>query len=161
VSCPSVPVESPVESDRSVDTTRAQTVAPIRVLIVDDDSRVLAALRMTLTLEADLQVVGVAGDAGTALAMATLRAPSVVLVDVLLPDERTGLDLVSLLSRRPECAPVAMSIRSTLRRAAFAAGAVAFVDKGGDIDALLTAVRAAAGQVDRPRPPDGGWTVGQ
>jgi DNA-binding NtrC family response regulator len=72
----------------------------------------------------------------------------VALVDVLLPDDTTGLALVHRLSRRPGCAVVAMSVRSGARGAALAAGAVAFVEKGGDIDALLFAVRAAV-----PPPP--------
>jgi len=38
---------------------------------------------------------------------------------------------------------VAMSVRDGLRDASLAAGAVAFVEKGGDIDAILDAVRAA------------------
>jgi DNA-binding NarL/FixJ family response regulator len=70
--------------------------------------------------------------------------PSVALVDVLLSDDRTGLALVRSLAQRPACAVIAMSVRSGLRHAALAAGAVAFVEKGGDIDALLDAIRAAA-----------------
>jgi DNA-binding NarL/FixJ family response regulator len=51
---------------------------------------------------------------------------------------------VRSLAQRPGCAVVAMSVHSGLRRAALAAGAVAFVEKAGDIDAVLVAVRAAA-----------------
>jgi DNA-binding NarL/FixJ family response regulator len=80
----------------------------------------------------------------TALAFAEGTAPSVALVDVLLPDELAGLALVRSLARRPGCAVVAMSVRGGLRRAALAAGAIAFVEKSGDVDALLDAVRAAA-----------------
>jgi DNA-binding NtrC family response regulator len=66
----------------------------------------------------------------------------VALVDVLLPDDVTGLALVRSL-QRPGCEVVAMSVRSGLRAAARAAGAVAFVEKGSDIDAILQAVRFA------------------
>jgi len=38
-----------------------------------------------------------------------------------------------------------MSVRSGLRQGARAAGAVDFVEKGDDIDALLHAIRIAAG----------------
>jgi DNA-binding NarL/FixJ family response regulator len=115
---------------------------PLRVLIVDDDLRVLKALTETITREADLLVVGQGADAPTALQLALSTRPTVVLMDVLLPDADTGLALLTALNRL-DCSVVAMSIRSNLRRAALDAGAVAFVDKGADIDAMLRSVRAA------------------
>jgi DNA-binding NarL/FixJ family response regulator len=71
----------------------------------------------------------------------------VALVDILLPDEVTGLALVRSLVQWPGCTVVAMSVRDGLRPAALAAGAAAFVEKGSDIDAVLDAVRAAASWV--------------
>jgi DNA-binding NtrC family response regulator len=117
---------------------------PIRLLVVDDDVRVRAAIDQTIALESDLLVVADAADAATARIAADRADPSVALVDVLLPDDLTGLALVRGLSQRPGCAVVAMSVRGGLREPALAAGAVAFVEKGGDIDALLDAVRAAS-----------------
>jgi DNA-binding NarL/FixJ family response regulator len=116
---------------------------PIRVLIVDDDPRVRQAIGSTIALEADMVMVAEAADAATALALAEDTGPSVALVDVLLPDDVSGLTLVGNLQQRPGCEVVAMSVRSGLRAAARAAGAVAFVEKGSDIDALLQAVRLA------------------
>jgi DNA-binding NarL/FixJ family response regulator len=136
-------------TDQASSPNRAGTDAlepddPITVLIVDDDPRVRQALGSTVALEADMVMVAEAADAQTALALAEDTNPSVALVDVLLPDDVTGLALVRSLDRRPGCVVVAMSVRSGLRAAARAAGAVAFVEKGGDIDALLQAVRGAA-----------------
>jgi CheY-like chemotaxis protein len=120
---------------------------PIRLLVVDDDPRVLHAITLTIALERDLVIVAAAADAITALAFAEGTAPSVALIDVLLPDELGGLALVRSLARRPNCRVVAMSVRGGLRHAALAAGAIAFVEKSGDIDAVLDAVRAAAALV--------------
>lgn len=117
---------------------------PIGVLVIDDDSRVLAAIGQTIALEADLVVVAEAADPTRAMAMADLTDPSVALVDVLLPDATTGLALVVALAQRPGCAVVAMSVHSSLRAEAVAAGAAAFVEKAGDIQAILDALRAAA-----------------
>ena len=117
---------------------------PVRLLVVDDDPRVRQAIAPTIALEPDLVIVAAAADAMTAVTLAEGTHPSVALVDVLLPDEATGLALVSGLARRPGCAVVAMSVRGGLRHAALAAGAIAFVEKSADIDALLDAVRAAA-----------------
>jgi DNA-binding NtrC family response regulator len=115
----------------------------IRLLVVDDDVRVRSAIVQTVALEADLVMVAEAANAAAALILAERTRPSVALVDVLLPDEATGLGLVRSLEQRPCCAVVAMSVRGGLRRAALVAGAIAFVEKAGDIDAMLDAVRAA------------------
>jgi len=117
---------------------------PIRLLVVENDVRVRAAIVQTIALEPDLVMVAEAGDATTALVLAGNADPAVALVDVLLPDDVTGLALVRALSQRPGCAVVAMSVRGGLRAAALAAGAVAFVEKERDIDGLLNTVRAAA-----------------
>lgn len=116
---------------------------PIRLLVVEDDARVRAAIGQTIALEAGLVVVAVTADAAAALVLAECAGPSVALVDMLIPDEAAGLALVRSLGRRPGCAVVAMSVRGGLRQAALAAGAVTFVEKD-DIDAVLDAIRAAA-----------------
>lgn len=112
-------------------------------MLVEDDPRVRESLAHTMALEDDLVVVAEAADATAALTLAERTDPSVALVDVLLPDSTTGLALVRNLAQRPGCAVVTMSIRSGLRAAARAAGAVDFVEKSSDIDALLNALRAA------------------
>jgi DNA-binding NarL/FixJ family response regulator len=141
-------MDAPVAGEESsLDMTGVVSYEPgrlIRLLVVDDDPRVRQAIAPTIALESDLVIVAAAADAMTALVLAEGTAPSVALVDVLLPDELAGLALVGGLARRPGCAVVAMSVRGGLRHAALVAGAIAFVEKSGDIDALLDAVRAAA-----------------
>jgi DNA-binding NarL/FixJ family response regulator len=113
-------------------------------VLVDDDPRVRAALAQTIALEPGLVMVAVAADTAAALVWSERADPDVALVDVFLPDEVASVDLIRHLARRPSCAVVAMSVRGGPRPAALAAGAVSFVEKGGDIDAVLDAVRAAA-----------------
>jgi two-component system response regulator DesR len=115
----------------------------IRLLVVDDDARVRAAIGQTVTFEADLVVVGEARGTADALALALKTRPAVALVDVFLPDEASGLRLIHDLGHSPGCAVVAMSVRGAVRSAALAAGAASFIEKG-DIDAVLALVRAAA-----------------
>jgi two-component system response regulator MprA len=55
----------------------------LRVLIVDDDARILASLRRVLTYEG--YTVDSAADGTTALASAQLRPPDLVVLDVMLP----------------------------------------------------------------------------
>ena len=135
-----LPLETPDKGD-------GPSSHPVRLLLVDRDARVRSAIHETITLESDLTLVAEAADASAALAMADSTSPAVALVDLLLPDIGTGLDLVHSLSQRPGCAVVAMSGQGGLREAALAAGAFALVDKSGDIDAILTTVRASI----RPR----------
>ena len=113
-------------------------------MVMDDDARVRTAIAQTAALESDIVIVAEAGSARAAWALAERTEPSVALVDVLLPDATTGFALVRSLEQRQRCAVVAMSVRGGLRCAALAAGAVAFVEKGSDIDAILDAVRDAA-----------------
>jgi CheY-like chemotaxis protein len=139
MTCPRFPASGPAARD----DFSSRLERPVRLLLVDDDARVRAAIGQTIASEAGLEMVAVAADAATALTLAACIAPSVALVDVLIPDEAAGLTLVRSLSQKPGCAVVAMSVRGGLRRAALAAGAVAFVEKGAGIDAVLEAVRAA------------------
>lgn len=116
----------------------------LRVLVIDHDARVRDAIRETIALEADMQLVGESDAAGAALTMARDTDPFVALVDVGLPDLVSGLELVQQLSEMPSVSVVAMSVRIAVRTAALAAGARYFIEKGGDIDELLATVRAAA-----------------
>jgi DNA-binding NarL/FixJ family response regulator len=120
------------------------TPEPIRVLVVDDDPRVRTAIGRTLALENDLIVVAEVADAATALAESERTATFVALVDLALPEIKTGVDLVRELSERFGCKVVAMSISGGLREAALCAGAALFVEKDGDIEAVLNAVRIAS-----------------
>jgi two-component system response regulator DesR len=117
---------------------------PVRVLIVDEDARVRAALRAAISLEQDLEVLGQAAGAPAALAIASDAAPFVALVDIMVRSDGSGLALVQLLSQVPGCRVVAMSLRGGFQAAAHAAGAVAFVEKGDDVDSMLSAIRAVA-----------------
>jgi len=57
----------------------------IRLLLVDDQELVRAGLRLILSAEDDLQVVGEAPDGQTGVAAARALAPDVVLMDVRMP----------------------------------------------------------------------------
>ena len=116
---------------------------PIRVLIVDPDARVLAALRDTISAEPGLAVVGAVPGAPAALSCAVENAPVVALVDVVVQGDGSGLTLVHLLSQVPSCHVVAMSLQGGVRAAAQVAGAVGFVTKGDGVETILSTIREA------------------
>ncbi len=102
---------------------------------------------MRLGLEADIRVVGEAADGATAVDLASLLSPDVVLMDVNLPVLDGIMASHELAARVPQAAVVMLSLhddRATIERA-LAAGAVAFVGKQQMDGDLLGAIRMAAG----------------
>ncbi len=58
----------------------------VRVVLVDDEAMVRVGLRMVLTAEPDIEVVGEAADGGAAVEVVEATSPDVVLMDVRMPD---------------------------------------------------------------------------
>jgi len=73
----------------------------IRVVLVDDHGLVRQGIRELLDAEADLQVVGEAGDSATAVRVITELQPHVVLLDV----EIVGDDVTVTVERLTKLAP--------------------------------------------------------
>jgi DNA-binding NarL/FixJ family response regulator len=134
--------------------TRGDSVRSVRVLIVEDDRRVRTALWAFLSASSGFEVVAGTGSATTALDLARERAPAVALVDIYLPGLQEGLDLLTALTYELRIPTVAISIESSMRARALAAGADQFLDKAGVPERLLTALRAAVAAHDNHRAGD-------
>ncbi len=123
----------------------------IRVLLVDDQPAVRRGLRVRFQLEPDMQVVGEASTGREALTLAQALTPDVVLLDIEMPG-MDGIEATAALRTVvPLSAVVILSIHTDrqTRMRAQAAGAVAFVEKRGTTDTLLSAIRQAAGQTGK------------
>jgi DNA-binding NarL/FixJ family response regulator len=122
----------------------------IRVLITDDHSVVRQGLRMFLGLDPEMDVIGEAENGAEALTLVEQHQPDVVLMDLLMP-VMGGIEAIGQIKQRfPEVEVVAMT--SVLEDAAVIgavrAGAIGYLLKNTDADALNQAIRAAAeGQV--------------
>ena len=112
-----------------------------RVLIVDDDPRVRAALTALITGTTDLTVAAAVGTARDACAALATRPVDLILVDVQLPHRDEGITLIQTISRRYII--VAMSIDGSSRAPALQAGAADFLEKNGSPDGILEALRRA------------------
>lgn len=119
----------------------------IKVLIVDDQISVRQGLQLRFTLETDLCVVGEAEDGEMAVQLAQLLHPDVVLMDVDMP-KMDGITATSQLHKiLPEIGVIILSIYgdAETRTRAKEAGAMAFVEKKGEDNSLLDAIRDAVG----------------
>jgi DNA-binding NarL/FixJ family response regulator len=122
----------------------------IRVLLVDDHSVVRKGLRTFLAYDAELDVVGEAAEGAEALTMAQELKPDVVLMDLLMP----GMDGIAATAaiRRALPETEVLALTSVLEDAsivgAIRAGAIGYLLKDTQADALCQAIKAAAaGQV--------------
>ncbi|MBO9626866.1 MAG: response regulator transcription factor [Microbacterium sp.] len=83
----------------------------LRLVLVDDHPVVRAGLRALIESSDDLQVVGEAGDAETALAVIEAEAPDVVLMDLSLGDGVGGIEATRRLTALPQ--PPAVLVLTT------------------------------------------------
>ena len=119
----------------------------IRVLLVDDHAVVRAGLRLLLDAEDDIETVGEAGDARTAVFEARAKKPDVILMDVVLPD-RSGLEATpDVLKEAPGSKVLVLSMQDDPRyvKEAFAVGASGYVLKEAADSEVVAAVREVAG----------------
>jgi DNA-binding NarL/FixJ family response regulator len=121
-------------------------VAPIRVLVCDDVEAFRALMRYTLQEDPAIEVVGEAADGMEAISRAAELQPDVVLLDLTMP-LLDGIDAIpTVLERAPGTRVVALSGWGAERMAdaALAQGAVAYLEKGDDVQVIRDAVHAAA-----------------
>src|SRR5947209_19509045 len=122
----------------------------IRIVLADDHSVVRQGLRMFLGLDPELEVVGEAADGAEAVRLAQQLRPDVVVMDLLMP-VMDGITATAIIrGELPDTEVLALT--SVLEDAsvvgAVRAGAIGYLLKDTDADALCRAIKAAAaGQV--------------
>jgi len=124
----------------------------IRLIVVEDQPAVRKGLKMRLSAEADLSVVGEAEDGAAVLDLAKVISPDVVLLDVEMPHLDGIRTAKALHAICPQVAIIMLSIYddALTRAQAAEAGAAAFVAKTLPTDVLLSTIRQVAyrGHVD-------------
>lgn len=116
---------------------------PIRVLIADDHTIVRSGVRLLLTAEPDIEVVGEALNGREAVAQAKSLQPDVILMDITMP-EMDGLEATRQIKAH---SPQIHVLVLTMHRSddyffeMLQAGASGYVLKGAETSELINAVR--------------------
>jgi DNA-binding NarL/FixJ family response regulator len=119
----------------------------IRVLVADDQSMVRAGFRMLLSREDDIEVVAEASNGLEAVEKAARFSPSVVLMDIRMP-ELDGLEATRRILAADDSARILILTTFDLDEyvyEALRAGASGFVLKDDPPEQLLGAIRIVAG----------------
>ena len=118
----------------------------IRILLADDQSLFREALRMLISSQPDLEVVGEAANGEEAIRLADSFRPNVVLMDLQMPVMNGVAATRQLHSDQPDCRVIALTtfdgdeyVFDCLR-----AGAVGYLLKDAPSENLFAAIRAAA-----------------
>ncbi len=128
------------------ETGAAPTTAPVRLLLVDDQPLLRMGFRLVLDDEADLTVVGEAGDGTEALRQVAALQPDVVLMDVRMPG-MNGIEATERIVASGSASRVLILTTFDLDEYAFAAlraGASGFLLKDARPAELTGAIRAVA-----------------
>jgi len=121
-------------------------MANVKVLLVDDDALVRAALRLILSSAEDIDVVGESADGVGAVMAVRAARPDVVLMDIRMP-QMDGITATAALRRleRPPQVIVLTTFRADAQVvAALRAGASGFLVKDTPPAEIISAVRLVA-----------------
>lgn len=115
----------------------------IRVLLVDDHMMVRQGLRTVLESYDDIEVVGEAADGKESLECVEHLQPSVVVMDVSMP-QMNGIDATMVIkARHPETIVLGLSVNASQdnRTAMTNAGASGFLTKEAAVDQLYDLIQ--------------------
>jgi len=119
-------------------------MSPVRVLLVDDHAVVRAGLRMLLSADPELLIVGEAEDGAQGMRMARDLSPDVVLMDISMPD-MNGIEATRRIKELcPDVAVLALTMHEDDQYffEMLAAGASGYVPKRAAPNDLIAAIHA-------------------
>jgi DNA-binding NarL/FixJ family response regulator len=118
-----------------------------QVLLVDDHAVVRFGISQLINRQTDMEVCGEQEDAVHAMEAIAQLKPDLVIADISLKDS-SGLELMrNIKAQYPKLAILVFSVHdeSIYAEMAFRAGALGYLMKGAEVDAILTAIRRVLG----------------
>lgn len=122
----------------------------IRILITDDHLVVRQGLRLFLSDDPDMEIVGEAADGAQSVRLAQELKPDIVLMDMLMPvmDGITATAQIRAALPDTEVIAITSVLEDSAVIGAIKAGAIGYLLKDAEPEELRTAIKAAAaGQV--------------
>ncbi|MCD7824425.1 MAG: sporulation transcription factor Spo0A [Clostridiaceae bacterium] len=118
----------------------------VKVLIVDDNKRIVNLLKEALSREEEIQVAGTAADGEEALKLIHTLKPDVVLLDLIMP-KIDGLGVMERLQNsdeedKPQVIVVSAVSQENITERAFLLGAAYYILKPFDTRVLVSRVKA-------------------
>ena len=113
----------------------------MRIIVADQESSTRSALRMLLTAQPDMDLVGEASDLLELLTEVKANDPDLVILDWDVLGQRIDklLDLLELFDKPPLI--IGLSVHDENRKAATVAGVAGFAYKGEPPERLLAVIR--------------------
>jgi DNA-binding NarL/FixJ family response regulator len=122
-------------------------MSPIRVLLADDHAIVRAGVRMLLETDAELEIVGEAGNGREAVALSDELRPDVIVMDIMMPDMDGFEATREIKKKHPECNVLVLSMYDNEQYffEILSAGASGYLPKKAAPTSLIEAVRTVQG----------------
>ena len=152
-------LDAPLPTDVSPDASHgaaASNGASVRILVVDADRRVRAALSSLIGLADGLELVASVGHAGGAMERLESAAVDVLVVDPKLPDIDAGLGFIRVIRERWPGIGIVVLSWTDPRDTNLELPADRYLPKTTDPTELIAALETfARGDADHPRRPAG------
>jgi two-component system, response regulator PdtaR len=147
---PGRPTHAPAERSSPEDQRRKAMNATARILIVEDDYLVAAALEGGLT-DAGLEVVGVASSADEAVRLAEATRPTLAIMDIRLNGRRDGVDAALEIFRSTgvRCIFATAHHDPPTRARAQAAAPLGWLGKPYTVDFVIAMIKTALRELRR------------
>ena len=133
-----------LHSDRFQAKSQVSQSRTLKILLADDQKFVQRKLQQMLSPKANLQVVGVAGDGKSAIALVETLNPDAILIDIEMP-KMNGIEAAKIISQRfPNCKILILSSHESPEyvQQIIAAGADGYILKSTPAEDLITAIQS-------------------
>lgn len=118
----------------------------IRVFVADDHAVLRAGLKLLINTQADMKVIGEAGDFPTTREKVRELSPDVITLDLSMPGADALRTIEELSAEMPSSKVLVLTMHddASMLRTAIAAGAAGYIVKSSADTELLTAIRTVA-----------------